>query len=558
MMNLNNDSLDLHTLTHMQRLLSHLVADSKGECASKVITLCGSTRFERLFHVWNKVLSMAGHTVFSLSAFPSVEGSRSWFLEGDNAESFGEEAKKRFDATHKRKIELSDAIVVLNRFAYIGESTLSEIEYARSLGKKVYFLESWGKDIGPGGQHLKPSYREAMHRFQISDAYQSPIRTCDDPSPYALLGPAFKLRTDMVKHLKTEQDREISDAVQAFKEDEAKRAVAERFVAEDLETARQVAYNGVLPQGPDAVLKEMEATLAKADAMLSDTIAKAMKETVSGVDQALADPSAIIDGIPVTNEHMVEGLGLSVNMDRSLFDGMGLGVGSRIRISGHRMFKIQRVGRDRVSSSIVLILRPVDSELPEIEESFDPLVTDRMPSLPPLYDPRKTKAFEDVVAERLRQVHALGWSLEHDDEHSDESIAKAAACYAMPPSSRKMVTRSTAPFGVAPDRGDVTYQQPAQWPWGRGSYKPGPRRDELVKATAMMLAEIERFDRLVASSEEVEQDVVEEEEKDPTMGGCLDCDTDLVLEDVIFAARSEDGRTRGYVCHRCHMAREKM
>ena len=45
------------------------------------------------------------------------------------------------DDMHKRKIDLSDEIFVINVGGYIGESTKSEIEYAKATGKKVNYLE---------------------------------------------------------------------------------------------------------------------------------------------------------------------------------------------------------------------------------------------------------------------------------------------------------------------------------------------------------------------------------------------------------------------------------
>jgi hypothetical protein len=42
---------------------------------------------------------------------------------------------------HKRKIDISDEILVLNVGGYIGKSTQSEIKYARQHGKNVRFLE---------------------------------------------------------------------------------------------------------------------------------------------------------------------------------------------------------------------------------------------------------------------------------------------------------------------------------------------------------------------------------------------------------------------------------
>ena len=45
------------------------------------------------------------------------------------------------DNMHKRKIDMADAIYVINVGGYIGSSTRSEIEYARAKGKEVYYLE---------------------------------------------------------------------------------------------------------------------------------------------------------------------------------------------------------------------------------------------------------------------------------------------------------------------------------------------------------------------------------------------------------------------------------
>ena len=49
--------------------------------------------------------------------------------------------KEMLDDMHKRKIDLADEIFVINVDGYIGESTKSEIEYAKNTGKKVNYLE---------------------------------------------------------------------------------------------------------------------------------------------------------------------------------------------------------------------------------------------------------------------------------------------------------------------------------------------------------------------------------------------------------------------------------
>jgi hypothetical protein len=51
------------------------------------------------------------------------------------------ELKVRLDELHKRKIDLADEVLILNVGGYLGESTRSELAYARYLGKPVRFLE---------------------------------------------------------------------------------------------------------------------------------------------------------------------------------------------------------------------------------------------------------------------------------------------------------------------------------------------------------------------------------------------------------------------------------
>ena len=102
----------------------------------KVITLCGSTRFKELFDEWNMKLTLQGNAVFSCGC---------WFQKkGDIGKDLPEvdlTTKEMLDKIHKKKISISDAIFVLNKDGYIGKSTRSEIEYAKSLGKEIIYLE---------------------------------------------------------------------------------------------------------------------------------------------------------------------------------------------------------------------------------------------------------------------------------------------------------------------------------------------------------------------------------------------------------------------------------
>lgn len=97
----------------------------------KVITLCGSTRFKEDFERVNKQLTLAGNIVISVGCFGH---------SGDN-EVWSEDTKEMLDDMHKRKIDMADAIYVINKDRYIGSSTRSEIQYAMRLGKQIIFME---------------------------------------------------------------------------------------------------------------------------------------------------------------------------------------------------------------------------------------------------------------------------------------------------------------------------------------------------------------------------------------------------------------------------------
>lgn len=98
----------------------------------KVITLCGSTKFKNEFMEAQKRLSLEGNIVISVGLFGH---------SGDN-EVWTEGTKEMLDDMHKRKIDMADEIYVINKDGYIGDSTRSEIEYAKVHGKGIQYLES--------------------------------------------------------------------------------------------------------------------------------------------------------------------------------------------------------------------------------------------------------------------------------------------------------------------------------------------------------------------------------------------------------------------------------
>lgn len=113
-----------------------------------------------------------------------------------------------------------------------------------------------------------------------------------------------------------------------------------------------------------------------------------------------------------------------------------------------------------------------------------------------------SQALLDIAAERRRQVEVEGWSEAHDDEHDDYSLGLAAASYAGGVDCGSKVT--TYPGDVSGGRGDcpvwgfVKKRVPVPWPdsWDARWWKPtGDRRRDLIKAGALIVAEIERLDR---------------------------------------------------------------
>ena len=60
---------------------------------------------------------------------------------GHAGDTFTEEQKVMLDDIHKRKIDMADAIYVINKDGYIGSSTKSEIQYALRLGKQIIYME---------------------------------------------------------------------------------------------------------------------------------------------------------------------------------------------------------------------------------------------------------------------------------------------------------------------------------------------------------------------------------------------------------------------------------
>jgi hypothetical protein len=86
---------------------------------------------------------------------------------------------------------------------------------------------------------------------------------------------------------------------------------------------------------------------------------------------------------------------------------------------------------------------------------------------------------EAIAAERRRQIEVEGWTPEHDDQNHDGDMSRAAACYAL----------SAAGYG-SDDRIMLRF-----WPWVTRWWTPKSRRVDLIRAGALIVAEIDRLDR---------------------------------------------------------------
>ncbi|GAB3975622.1 hypothetical protein GCM10028806_33590 [Spirosoma terrae] len=108
-------------------------------------------------------------------------------------------------------------------------------------------------------------------------------------------------------------------------------------------------------------------------------------------------------------------------------------------------------------------------------------------------------AYELILAERNRQITALGYAPHHDNQYVNHELEKAADCYATHPSSRALMQESTIPI---------------DWPWDPIWWKPGDRNRELVKAGALYLAQkdlLVRKGEIIPQILRIKLDAVEQE-----------------------------------------------
>ena len=109
----------------------------------EIITLCGSTRFKDEFMEVQKRLTLEGNIVISVGLFGHSGDQEVWENMDEGTLT---KTKEMLDDMHKRKIDMADEIFVISVGGYIGDSTRSEIQYAKDHNKKVNYLNRYSKE----------------------------------------------------------------------------------------------------------------------------------------------------------------------------------------------------------------------------------------------------------------------------------------------------------------------------------------------------------------------------------------------------------------------------
>lgn len=101
----------------------------------KIIAVCGSYKYKKEMIEITELMTLKGNCMLTPNE-----------LTKSNKDSYTKEEILMIDKMHKEKIRISDAILVVNVDNYIGSSTKSEIEYAKSLNKEIIYYTDLIKD----------------------------------------------------------------------------------------------------------------------------------------------------------------------------------------------------------------------------------------------------------------------------------------------------------------------------------------------------------------------------------------------------------------------------
>lgn len=95
----------------------------------KIITICGSLKFQKEMMIAAEKMGLEGNCILT-PVYPVLKDY-----------DITDKQLKRIKEAHFKRIELSDAIYVINKDNYVGQSTKLEIEYAKKLGKEIIYYK---------------------------------------------------------------------------------------------------------------------------------------------------------------------------------------------------------------------------------------------------------------------------------------------------------------------------------------------------------------------------------------------------------------------------------
>jgi len=114
-------------------------------------------------------------------------------------------------------------------------------------------------------------------------------------------------------------------------------------------------------------------------------------------------------------------------------------------------------------------------------------IREKLVSLEALCGPQELEAVELVLAERLRQVQAEGFSPSHDDAQRREGqLAAAAASYALAVHQKALVHARSGSLDIRPSAAHPS------WPFHPLAWKPASMRRMAVKSSTLIMAELAR------------------------------------------------------------------
>lgn len=97
-----------------------------------------------------------------------------------------------------------------------------------------------------------------------------------------------------------------------------------------------------------------------------------------------------------------------------------------------------------------------------------------------------SKVITDIMEERTRQIFGERWTADHDDNHDTGELAMAGACYARYAFIKNLRGRDDC----------LSSGTPVDWPWSCECWKQKNPRQDLIRAAALIVAEIDKIDRI--------------------------------------------------------------